>query len=134
MPSLVLYLHPLAGLITIALAAYAASLGFRSRGQGALADEARRRHAALMPWVYGLFLVSWAGGVATVRWMRPELEATDSGHFTLGSAIVALVTLTALLSRQVPTNPRARTAHPLLGAAVLVLSGVQIFLGMQLLP
>jgi hypothetical protein len=134
MSALVVHLHPLAALGTIAVAVYVASLGFRSRRPRRDAEAVRRRHAAIMPWVYASFLVNWAGGLATVRWMRPELEATESGHFALGSALVALFTLTALLSRRVSSDPRARILHPLVGAAALVLCGVQIFLGLQLLP
>lgn len=132
--SLAAYLHPIAGLATIALAGYAASLGLRSRLAGPGADVARRRHAALGPWVYGLMLLNWTGGVASVRWLRPEIELADSGHFAVGSTIAALFTATAILSRWVPVDARARAIHPLLGATALLCCGLQIFLGLQLLP
>ena len=132
--SLSLYLHPLAGLATITLAAYTASLGVRSRLAYRGAASARRRHAAIGPWLYAAVVLNWVAGLATVRWLRPELDAATSGHFTVGSAVVAVFTAAALLSRRMGVDPRARTIHPLLGAAALLLSGVQIFLGLQLLP
>jgi hypothetical protein len=132
--TITLYLHPLAGLGAVALAAYAASLGFRSRLAPRDPEALRRRHAALAPWVYGIMVANWASGLATVWWLRPELEVASSGHFPVGSAIVALFTAAALVSRRIPVAPRARTIHPLLGAAALLLCGVQVFLGLQLLP
>ena len=133
-PDVVPYLHPVAGLAATALAAYAASLGLRSRRGGPDADRARRRHRAIGPWVWTLYAVNWLGGLATVRWARPEIETAASGHFTVAGAIVVLLTAGALLSRRVPVDARARAVHPLIGATALLLSGVQIFLGLQLLP
>jgi len=132
--SVVPYLHPVAGLAATALAAYAASLGLRSRRPGPEAAASRRRHRAIGPWVWALYALNWAGGLATVRWARPEIETAASGHFTLAGVIVALLTLGALLSRRVPVDARARLVHPIIGAAALLLSAVQIFLGLQLLP
>jgi hypothetical protein len=117
----------------VALAAYTASLGLRARRPGADAERARRRHAAVGPWLWALVVVNWGLGLATVAWARTDLETAASGHFTVGTAIVLLFTAAAALSRRVPTDARARAVHPLLGAAALVLSGVQVFLGLQLL-
>ncbi len=133
MHSLLVYVHPVAGGVTILLAAYAASLGLRARRANRYAAGMRRRHAALAPWVYGLVLANWAGGLVTTWTLRPELEVTDSGHFTVASAICALFTAAALVSRRIP-EPRARLVHPLLGATALLLCGVQVFLGLQLTP
>jgi Protein of unknown function (DUF4079) len=111
-----------------------ASLGLRGRAARPSAAAARRRHAALAPWVYGLILLAWAGGLASTWWLRPEMETAASGHFTAGSMIVGLFSAAAGLSRRIDTDPRARTLHPLVGAASLLLCGVQVFLGLQLLP
>jgi hypothetical protein len=121
--------HPVLGGTAIALASYGASLGLRGRRVAAV----RRRHAALMPWVYGLMLLSWAGGLATVWAVREDLEVAASGHFTVGSGIIALFTLGALLSRRVPVDPWARRLHPWVGALALLLSGVQVFLGLEIM-
>jgi hypothetical protein len=72
-------------------------------------------------------------GVVTVWWLRPE-DLAASGHFTVGSAIVAVLSAGAALSLRVPVDARARAIHPVLGAVALVLFGVQVFLGLQLLP
>jgi hypothetical protein len=88
----------------------------------------------LGPWLYACVLGSWGAGLATVWVARPEMELAESGHFTTGSVIAVLFTAAALLSRRVPVDTRARAVHPILGAAALILSGVQFFLGLQLLP
>jgi len=121
-------------LVTIALAVYAASLGLRSRSTRPSAALARRRHARLGPWLYALFLANWLVGLAMVEWAYPEVEEAAERHFTVGSAIMALLTAAVLLSRRIPVSPRARLIHPILGATALLLCGVQIFLGLQLLP
>jgi hypothetical protein len=79
-------------------------------------------------------VLTWLGGLATVRWSRPEIETAASGHFTVAGLIVALLTGAALLSLRVRLDRRARAIHPVLGAMALLLSGVQVFLGLQLLP
>jgi hypothetical protein len=88
----------------------------------------------LGPWLYACVLGNWCAGLATVWVARPEMGLAESGHFTVGSAITVLFTAAALLSRRVPVDARARAVHPILGAAALLLSGVQVFLGLQLLP
>jgi hypothetical protein len=130
--SAALYLHPVAAFLTTALAGWSASLAVRSRRPGRAAMTARRRHAALGPWLYALVLANWLGGTASVRWLRPD-EVMDSGHFTVGTWILALFTLQTLLSRYM-RDARVRVVHPVVGAAALLLCGVQIFLGLQLLP
>ncbi len=129
-----LYLHPAVSLATIGLAGWGASLGLRSRLPRRDARECRRLHRRVMPWVYALVLLNWPAGFAATYWLRPEIEAAASGHFSVGIAIVSLFTAVALLSRRVPDDDRARTLHPVLGAATLLLCGIQIFLGLQLLP
>jgi hypothetical protein len=129
-----LWIHPLVGFATIALAAWAASLGLRSRSARRTAPSARRRHRRLAPVVWALVAANWLGGLGAVWWFQPDLEPAASGHFTVGSLIVVLLTGGAILSRWVPVDTRARTIHPILGAAALLLCGVQIFLGLQILP
>ena len=106
----------------------------RSRSARTGADRARRRHAALGPWLYTLFLLTWLGGLATVEWLTPDVEEAAEAHFAVGSTIMACLTAAALVSRRIRRDPRARTIHPLLGAAALLLCGLQVFLGLELLP
>lgn len=129
-----LYLHPIGGLLAVALAAYAATLGFRARLPRRNADVARRRHAALGPILYALVVANWLGGLVAVRWLEPSLAEASGSHLRVGTLIVVLFTAAALLSSRVPVDARARAVHPLLGAAAVLLSGFQIFLGLQLLP
>ena len=128
------WVHPVGGLITIALAVWVASLAVRARRGGPTAAAARAQHAALMPWVYALTAASWSVGLASVTWLRDDLERGASGHFTVGSLIVLLFTAAAVVSRFIGSSPRARAVHPWIGAAALLLSGVQVFLGLQIMP
>lgn len=129
-----LYLHPVGGLVAIALAAYTASLGFRARLPRRDALAVRRRHAMIGPVLYALVLANWIGGLVAVRWLEPELAEASAGHLAVGTVMVALFTGAAFLSTRVPVDARARAVHPLLGAAAVLLGGWQIFLGLQLLP
>src|SRR5262249_48623663 len=68
-------------------------------------------------------------------WLDPrDIEVAASGHFRVGCALVMLYGLAALVSRRIDRDPRARAVHPWIGAAALVLSGVQGVLGLQLVP
>jgi hypothetical protein len=127
------WFHPLAAAVTLALALRGAALGLGGRGVGTRAARDRAAHAALMPWVYGLMFANWVGGLGSVAWLRDDLDLATSGHFLLGSAIMALMTAAALLSRRVAVDARARLIHPWIGAAALLCCGVQVFLGLQLL-
>ena len=128
------YIHPVAGFLAVGLVVRGATLGWAAQRRGPAAAKARIRHARLMPWVYGLMLLTWAGGLVTVWALRDDLDTAASGHFSVGSMIVALLTAGGLLSRRIPTDPRARLVHPWVGAAALLLSGVQVFLGLQIMP
>ncbi len=129
-----LWLHPLVGLGTVALAVRAASLALRGRAPGPAAAALRVRHRRLGPWVLGLVVTNWLLGLGSV-WLDPrDLELAASGHFRVGSGLVVLYGLAALVSRRIDQDPRARAVHPWIGAAALLLSGVQVFLGLQLMP
>ena len=127
------WFHPALGLVTVTLALRAARLGLRSREGGRQALGARAAHRALTPWVYGLVVTNWSLGLLTVVLVRPNLEAAASGHFAVGTVILMLFTVAALLSRWVPVDARARTVHPWVGGTALLLMGVQIFLGLQIM-
>jgi hypothetical protein len=132
-PSLLVYVHPVTGLAATLLLAWAASQGLRARRDRPTAPAARRRHAAIAPWAYGSVLASWLAGLVTIWTLCPDAEVAASGHFSVGSGICALLTAAALVSRRIP-DATARIVHPLLGATALLLCGVQVFLGLQLLP
>jgi hypothetical protein len=129
-----LWAHPLLGLATVALAARTASLALRGRRGGAAAAALRARHRRLGPKVLALVVTNWLAGLASVRLDPRGLELAASGHFQVGTGLVVLYGLAALVSRRIDADPRARTVHPWIGAAALLLSGVQVFLGLQLMP
>jgi len=130
--SVVPWLHPALGLVTVALALRAAGLGLGARAPGRRGVRSRARHRAVTPWLYGLVLLNWVFGLLTVALVRSDLEPTRSTHFLVGSVVVALFTLAGLLSRRIAVDPRARAVHPWVGVAALLLSGVQVFLGLQI--
>ena len=131
---LLLWAHPAAGVVTVALLLRAARLGVRGRGASGAAGRARGAHVALTPWVLGLVVLEWLGGLATVWLDRDDMELATSGHFAVGSAIALLLLIAAGVSRWIPAHDLARRVHPWLGAAAVLLAGVQVFLGLQIMP
>jgi len=129
-----LYLHPLGGLLAVTLAVYTATLGFRARLPRRDASTARRRHAMLGPLLWALVVLNWVAGLVAVRRLEPSLAEASQGHLIVGTLILTLFSLAAVLSPHVPVDRRARAVHPILGAAAVLLGGYQIFLGLQLLP
>ena len=129
---LVAFFHPVGALLVLALLLHVASLGLRSRERGEV--HLRPRHARLASYAYGLVLVNFAGGIVSTWRVRADLELAGSVHFRLGLLVVVLFTAVAVLSRRVATSDTARRLHPFLGLLAIVLSGLQIFFGMPLLP
>lgn len=132
LPRLIAFLHPLAALVVLTLLAYVAALGLRSRERGEA--HLRARHRRLAPYAYYLMLANLGAGAFSTWKLRPDLELAGSAHFRLGLTVATLLTATALLSRRIATSDVARRLHPLLGLIALLLSGLQIFFGMPLLP
>jgi nitrate reductase gamma subunit len=130
--SVVPWLHPALGLVTVVLAVRVARLGLGARAPGRRGARSRARHRAVTPWFYGLVLANWLLGLLTVVLFRSDLEVTQSTHFLVGSVVAALLTLAGLISRRIPFDPRARAAHPWVGGSALLLLGLQVFLGLQI--
>lgn len=125
--------HPLVGVIAVALVLRAASHAMRLRRGGVGAAAARGRHRALAPRALAAVALAWLTGLAGVWAFHHEIEPAASGHFRAGSAVVALLALNAVLSRRLRGDPVARAVHPWVGAAAVLLAGLQVFLGLQLL-
>jgi len=128
------WIHPVVGLVTTALAVHGASLVLRARRFGARGGALRLRHRRLMPWVWALVVANFGAGALSCWLWRDEEDMATSGHFTVGIVLVGLFTLAALVSRRIDTDRRARVVHPWIGAAALLAAGVQIFLGLQIVP
>jgi hypothetical protein len=128
------YVHPISGLLVTGIAVYVGSLGLQSRRGTRRAVQLRARHRAVTPWLYGALVVSYCAGVASTVWLRDDLDEAASGHFAVGSLSLLLFSLAALLSRAMDRLPWARSVHPWLGAAGVLLAGVQVFLGLQIMP
>lgn len=127
---LLAFLHPITALVALALLAWAASLGLRSRERGGA--PLRERHARLAPWAYGAMLLNFAFGLASTWLWRDDLELAGGAHFWIGVAVALALTSAALLSRRVGESAAARQAHPLLGMLALLLSALQVFFGLSL--
>lgn len=132
MTDVVAWLHPALGLVAVGAAARAASLALTARRGGRAALAARTSHRLVAPTTLGLMIASWLLGVGTVWLVRQDLEPFASRHAGVGCLIVLLLVGSAVTSRFRATVPRARAVHPWLGAAALVASAVQVFLGLQL--
>jgi Na+/proline symporter len=130
---LVSYIHPVLSALVLALLAYVASLGARSRS-----DRRRRalylaRHRRLAPWMYAAFVASWFGGLASTWLTRPEEDLAAGWHFRLGVAMVVLLTGSAITARNMDREA-VRSLHPWFGAAAMLVSAGQIFFGLRFLP
>lgn len=131
-PRLLAFLHPTSALLGLAFLAYVASIGLRSRERSG--RHLRGRHARLAPWAYGWMAANFVGGALSTRYLRPDLTLADNAHFRFGVVLLVLMGVTALLARAIGTNETARLLHPMLGLLALVLSGLQVFFGMPMLP
>jgi hypothetical protein len=125
------YVHPIIAALTVALLGYVGSLGLRTRSDRRHAYQLRARHARLAPVMYGLALVSWAGGVVSTWLLRPDLELAESAHFRIGVALVLTLSCGALSSRWMGRTA-IRTVHPWFGAAAMLLAAAQVFFGLQI--
>ncbi len=126
------FAHPILALLGLLLLGYVASLGLRGRERGGAMS--RRRHARLAPWALAALLLSFAAGIASTWWLRPDLEPASGAHFRIALAASAALCVAAVASRRVAASPLARALHPALGLLALLLSAVQVFFGLGLLP
>lgn len=132
-PALLTWLHPIAGLVAVLLVLRVASLGLAMQRRGRRAAVARSAHARLGPVLVAAVVVSWFGGWITVWLARDDLGLAASMHFRLGTLLLLLVLAAAGVSRAMATTPWARRVHPWIGAAVVLLAGLQVFIGWQLM-
>jgi hypothetical protein len=132
--SVAVWIHPIAALVTTALALHGASLALRGRRLGPRGAPSLCRHRRLMPWVLALVIANYAGGLVSAwLWRDPE-DLAASGHHQVGMVVVVLFTVAGVLGLRMDRTPGLRAVHPWSGAAALLASGVQIFLGLQIVP
>jgi len=126
------YAHPVGGALTIALLGYVGSLALRARSDRRHDRKFLARHARFARILYGTILAAWASGVLCTWLLRRDLVVTESGHFRLGSALVVVLSGSALSSRWM-TKSSIRAVHPWLGAAAMLMAAAQVFFGLQIL-
>lgn len=128
------WVHPVAALVTNALALYGVSLALKGRRLGPRGGPFLQRHRRVMPWVLAFIVANFVGGLASAwLWRDPE-DLAASGHYTVGVVVLALFVASAMLGWRIDRTPRLRAIHPWVGAAALLASGVQVFLGLQIVP
>ena len=128
------WVHPVAALVTNGLALYGVSLALKGRRLGRRGGPFLQRHRRVMPWVLAFIVADFVGGLVSAwLWRDPE-DLAASGHYTVGVVVLALFVATAALGWRIDRSPRVRAIHPWVGAAALLASGVQIFLGLQIVP
>jgi hypothetical protein len=128
--SVVPWLHPALGLAAVALLVHAARRGLELRRR--VRPSGRVPHPVLARRAWWLIAGNWVLGLLTVHFFRPELDLAASTHFQAGTAVLVLLSIAAIVSRRIEADPRMRRLHPAIGAAALLLAGVQVFLGLQM--
>lgn len=132
LPRLVAFVHPIVALIALGLLGYVASLGLRARERGGA--RLRPIHGRLAWWAYGLMAANFGLGVFSTWLLRPDLALAGGAHFRIGLVVLALLTAAAWSSRRLAGNEIARLLHPVLGLLAVVLTALQVFFGMPMLP
>ena len=132
LPRLLAFLHPVIALASLGLMAWVASLGLRCRERGGA--RLRRVHQRVAPYAYGLMLFNFAFGWWSTVAFRRDLDVAAGMHFRLGLAIAVLFTAVAVLSKRIAGSNAVRLLHPALGLVGLLLSALQVFFGMAMLP
>ena len=128
------WVHPVAALVTNALALYGVSLALKGRRLGRRGGPFLDRHRRVMPWVLAFVVANFVGGLVSAwLWRDPE-DLAASGHYTVGVVVLVLFVASAVLGYRIDRSPRLRAIHPWVGAAALLASGVQVFLGLQIVP
>ena len=129
------YVHPALGLLVLGLLVVVGSLGLRGMTPSRKRPELLARHARLAPIAYTLIVLAWLAGAVSTIALRSDLTFAESLHFRSGSAIVLLLTGSALTSRAMRRGGSgARDLHPWLGAAALLLAAAQVATGLGIMP
>jgi len=127
------YVHPILGMLTVALVSWLALHGLRSRHPAPYAVASRRLHGRWALWVLGLWTITLATGLASTALLRDDLPAAASVHFVVACVGFAVFVAAWQLSHRF-RQPWARRVHPWLGLAGLATAVALAVLGMRLLP
>jgi hypothetical protein len=129
------YLHPISGALVLALLVYVGSLGLKLRRARRDRAAIAIRHARWARITYVAVLLSWLAGALSVLLGRDDLTFAASLHFRSGTALVLLLTGSALTGRAMERGADgARDWHPWLGAAAVLLAAAHAASGLRLTP
>lgn len=127
------YVHPVVGVTVVALLYYVGWMGLRSRTDHRHRARLLATHARLGPFLFGLMLASWAGGLLSTWLWRSDLHLFGTTHLRIGTVLMLAMTGAWLTSWRMRTAV-VRTVHPWLGAAAMLLAAAQVFFGLQITP
>lgn len=116
-------------MVAVTVVARAAAHAARARRGGAGAPTARGLHRR---WAVGALVtlaLAWTSGVTAIV-LGGQAPPFTSTHARLGTALLAVLGLNALLARRVPHDPRARALHAWCGGLAVLGAAVQVFLGL----
>jgi Protein of unknown function (DUF4079) len=128
--------HPaMMAIVLFVMGSFVGITGWKSRS---LSDkdpdtalQNRSEHRKIAPLMFVFVVLGYIGGVLSLVMQHESIF--ESSHFWTGSAVVALLTLNALLAAvKFGGQGSLRTAHAYIGSAALVLFAVHAALGLNL--
>ncbi len=130
-------LHGLYNTLVACFFIYQASLGWRIRKERKAGGERNfqvlKRHRQMGPVLALLGLGGYFAGIMLVYIDRGHLLEYPR-HLAVGSGLALFIAATFIISRQIkgPESPW-RTPHFLIGVIILLLYGLQVFIGLDIL-
>ncbi len=128
------YLHPILGAITVALAVFLGMQGLRSTHRAPYARGARRLHGRLAWGVYAVCVLALALGIGSTAWLRDDLDPATTLHFPAAVGLVGLMTVSAVTAKRLRAWSAAPRVHKWIGVALMAVAAAVAVLGMRLLP
>ncbi|MCB9779955.1 MAG: DUF4079 family protein [Alphaproteobacteria bacterium] len=128
------WIHPALGLVAVLLVLWGGWQGLTARGRRPEAPAARRRHRRLGPAAAVTCTLALVGGIASVLWLRDDMDLAATWHFRTGIATAALAVVAWVLSWQLHRHPSRKALHPWVGIALMGAALATFFLGLEHLP
>ncbi len=128
------YLHPILGILSVALMCWLALVGLRSRHRARYAGSARATHRRYTPWALALWWLTLVAGWGSTLWLRDDLTPASTWHFRVAWVAIVSFTAAGALTLLPPRARWTRRVHPILGLAAVACALTLAVLGMNLLP
>ena len=128
------WFHPVLGITAVLLILWVGMAGLAARQRDPAAPAKRRQHKRFAPVAALLAGLALCGGMASVAFIRDDLDLAASWHFRVGWLCAALALGSWLSSRGIHRDPRLERLHPWLGLALMASAATLAALGVGLLP